>query len=89
MLKIAICDDVSADLRRITALTTAASALPAQQRALRFTAVKTGQLIMELCNPYNNEVVLDENGLPVSNKESHGKGTQSVADFVKQSGRQY
>ncbi len=63
---------------------TAASALPAQQRTLRFTAVNTGQLIMELCNPYNSEVVLDENGLPVSNKESHGKGTQSVADFVKQ-----
>jgi signal transduction histidine kinase len=63
---------------------TAVSALPAEQRTLRFTAVNAGQLIFELCNPYDGEVALDENGFPVSHKKGHGKGTQSVADFIKE-----
>jgi signal transduction histidine kinase len=61
----------------------AVSALPAQQRTLRFTAVDTGQLILELSNPYDGEVALDENGFPISHEEGHGKGIQSVAAFVK------
>ncbi len=65
---------------------TAVSALPARQRTLRFTAVSTGQLIFELSNPYDGEVAVDENGFPVSREEGHGKGTQSVADFVKECG---
>ncbi len=65
---------------------TAVSALPAEQRMLRFTAVNTGQLILELSNPYDGEAVLDENGFPISYKEGHGKGTQSVAGFVKECG---
>jgi len=65
---------------------TAVSALPAQQRALRFTAVNTGQLIFELENPYDGEVALDESGFPISCEEGHGKGTQSVAGFVKKCG---
>ncbi|MEA5064702.1 MAG: GHKL domain-containing protein [Eubacteriales bacterium] len=65
---------------------TALSALPAEQRTLRFTAVNAGQLIFELSNPYDGEVALDENGLPISREEGHGKGTQSVADFVKKCG---
>lgn len=63
---------------------TAVSALPAKQRTLHFTAVNTGQLIFELSNPYDDEVALDENGFPMSREEGHGKGTQSVADFVKE-----
>jgi signal transduction histidine kinase len=63
---------------------TAVSALPAKQRTLRFTAVNTGQLIFEVSNPYEGKVALDENGFPISREEGHGKGTQSVADFVKE-----
>lgn len=65
---------------------TAVSTLPEEQRALRFTTVNTGQLILELSNPYDGEVALDENGFPISHKEGHGKGTQSVANFVKECG---
>lgn len=64
----------------------AASALPAPRRELRFTAVSAGQLIMELTNPYNGEVTLSEDGLPTSPKTRHGRGSQSVADFVRRCG---
>lgn len=60
--------------------------LPAEKRELHFTAVYTGQLILELTNPYEGVVTLDENGLPLSQKEGHGKGGQSVYDFVKKCG---
>ena len=64
----------------------AVSALPAERRELRFTAVSAGQLILELVNPYAGEITLDEKGLPVSAKEGHGKGSQSVYDFVNKYG---
>jgi len=62
----------------------AVSSLAAEQRTLRFTAVNTGQLIFEMSNPYDGEAALDEKGFPISNEEGHGKGTQSVAGFVKE-----
>ena len=65
---------------------TAVSTLPAEKRELRFTAVYTGQLILEMANPYEGPVRLDKNGLPISDKEGHGKGTQSVFDFVSKCG---
>ncbi len=64
----------------------AVSTLPAEKRELRFTAVNAGQLILELTNPYEGEVTLDEKGLPVSSKQGHGKGSQSVFDFVNRCG---
>ena len=64
----------------------AVSLLPAEKRELRFTAVHTGQLILEMTNPYEGKVTLDDEGLPLSSKEGHGKGIQSIYDFVKQCG---
>lgn len=64
----------------------AVSVLPAEGRELRFTTVNAGQLILELINPYEGEISLDEKGLPVSTKEGHGKGSQSVSDFVNKCG---
>lgn len=64
----------------------AVSLLPAEKRELCFTAVHTGQLILQMTNPYEGEVTLDDEGLPLSSKEGHGKGTQSIYDFVKQCG---
>ena len=64
----------------------AVSSLPAERRELRFTAVFTGQLIMELSNPFDGPVELDEDGLPVSRAEGHGRGSQSVAEFVRRCG---
>lgn len=64
----------------------AVSAMPEGQRTLRFTAVYTGQLLLELANPYAGEVALDQNGWPKAKQEGHGRGTQSVAAFVKRCG---
>jgi len=64
----------------------AVSVLPAERRELHFTAVYTGQLIMELSNPFDGAVELGADGLPVSRAEGHGRGSQSVAAFVKRCG---
>lgn len=64
----------------------AVSALPAERRELRFTAVYTGQLVMELSNPYEGAAELGADGLPVSHTRGHGRGSQSVAEFVRRCG---
>lgn len=64
----------------------AVSLLPEERRELRFTAVYTGQLILELANPYAGEVMPDESGYPAAKEAGHGWGTQSVAAFVKRCG---
>ena len=61
----------------------AVSTLPVKHRELCFTAVSTGQLILEISNPYEGEIELNENGLPISSKNGHGNGSQSVYGFVK------
>ncbi len=61
---------------------TAVAVLPAEKREIKFTAICTGQLILELANPYEGEVLFDDKGLPVSNQDGHGKGSQSVSDFA-------
>lgn len=65
---------------------TAVAALPDDKRWLRFTAVYAGQLILELENPYSGEVGFDEKGLPIAREAAHGKGCQSVYNFVRKSG---
>lgn len=65
---------------------TAVSMLPVEQRAICFTVVNTGQLILELSNHYTGDVLLDEKGFPISGRDGHGKGTQSVADFTQKCG---
>ena len=39
-----------------------------------------------MSNPFVGEIDLDTSGLPVAREESHGRGTQSVARFVKECG---
>ena len=53
---------------------------------LRFTAIYTGQLILELTNPYAGKLILDDKGVPVSLKDGHGRGSQSVSAFVNKYG---
>lgn len=64
----------------------AVSTLPTNERRLRFTAISAGQLILEIVNPFMGKVALDEKGLPISSKEGHGKGSQSVSSFVNKYG---
>ena len=61
----------------------AVSDLPTEKRNIRMIAVHAGQLILEITNPYREEILLDANGFPQSTREGHGRGTQSVAEIVR------
>ncbi len=53
------------------------------KRKIKFNAIYTGQLILEITNHFNGKIMTDENGIPISNKSEHGIGTQSVVAFAK------
>lgn len=53
---------------------------------IQITAVFTGQLLVEIVNPYNGEILFDENGYPVSGEKDHGIGTKSVIAFCEKNG---
>lgn len=59
---------------------------PGRERTLRASAVHTGQLILEVENPYSGEVKLNESGYPVTSEKDHGRGSESVRAFVEESG---
>ncbi len=59
---------------------------PERRPYLRASAVYTGQLILEVENPYSGEVVLDDNCYPVTNENGHGIGSESVRAFVEETG---
>ena len=56
------------------------------ERFLRISAIYTGQLILEVENPYSGEVPLDKNGYPTVRDEGHGWGSESVRAFVLENG---
>lgn len=59
-----------------------------EKRIIQFSALFTGQLLLEMGNPYAGDVDLDESGYPTSKEEGHGIGTKSVIAFVeKQNGQ--
>lgn len=59
---------------------------PDKKRFIRLTALYTGQLILEMENPYEGEVLVDEAGFPVTKEEGHGRGTQSVRAYIRSNG---
>ena len=59
---------------------------PQAERCLLVRAIYTGQLILEVENPYSGEVPLDENGYPTARDEGHGWGSESVRAFVRENG---
>ena len=59
---------------------------PERERYLRASAVYTGQLILEVENPYSGEVSLSKDGYPVAKEEGHGRGSESVRTFVEETG---
>lgn len=59
---------------------------PERERYLRASAIYTGQLILEVENPYSGEVLLSKDGYPVSKEEGHGRGSESVRTFVEETG---
>jgi signal transduction histidine kinase len=52
-------------------------------RSIKFNSMYTGQLLLEIENTYVGKIKTDENGFPISQKEDHGIGTQSVICFAK------
>ena len=52
-------------------------------RKIQFTAIYTGQLLLEIENPYTGKIKTNEDGIPLSDKKSHGIGTQSIVSFAK------
>lgn len=59
---------------------------PGEERWLRVRGIYTGQLILEVENPYSGEIQLDENGYPTVREEGHGWGSESVRAFVRENG---
>lgn len=60
--------------------------VPEAERFIDVTAKYKQQLLLEISNSCLDEVMLDEDGHPVTSKEGHGIGTMSVLDFVKKTG---
>jgi signal transduction histidine kinase len=50
---------------------------------LRFTCRSVGRLLLEMENPCEENIVLDENGYPVTLEQGHGIGIKSVITFAK------
>lgn len=53
-----------------------------RERYFRAASVYTGQLVLELENPYCGEVAFDEDGYPIAQGDGHGRGSESVRAFV-------
>lgn len=59
---------------------------PQAERFLCVRTIYTGQLILEVENPYFGEILLDENGYPLAQEEGHGWGGESVRAFARENG---
>lgn len=60
--------------------------LPREKRKIRCKMVGTPSIMLEISNPCASDVVFDSNGLPVSQKEGHGLGVQSISAFCRKNG---
>lgn len=57
-----------------------------QGKHLLVRAIYTGQLILEVKNPYSGEVTFTEDGYPITHEEGHGRGSESIRAFVEEVG---
>ncbi len=60
--------------------------LPHNQRVIRCQMVGTPNIMLEISNPCNETITFDAQGLPVSHKEGHGLGVQSISAFCQKNG---
>lgn len=61
-------------------------ALPLNQRKIRCKMVGTPGVMLKISNPCTGNICFDCNGLPVSQREGHGLGVQSICAFCKKNG---
>ena len=57
--------------------------LPQDQRKIRCKMVGTPSILLEISNPCSGKVSFDSNGFPVSQREGHGLGIQSISAFCR------
>lgn len=57
--------------------------LPREQREIRCKMVGTPGIMLEISNPCAGNLVFDSNGLPLSRREGHGLGVQSISAFCR------
>lgn len=50
---------------------------------IRFTCRSVGRLLLEMENPCDERIALDESGYPIACEEGHGIGSKSVIAFAK------
>ena len=60
--------------------------LPQEKRTICCKMVGTPSVMLEVSNPCAGEVSFDLNGLPVTRKEGHGIGVQSISAFCRKNG---
>ena len=54
-----------------------------EKRYINMTVLCEGQLIIEIENPYQGKVAIDEDQYPTSDEKGHGIGTKSILSFVE------
>ena len=57
--------------------------LPKEQRKIICKCIYKPKLMLEISNPFSNDVVFSENGYPLSKEKGHGIGTRSISAFCK------
>ena len=60
--------------------------LPPERRELRCKMVGAPGVMLELANPCGEAVTFDQQGLPVTRREGHGLGVQSISAFCRKNG---
>lgn len=60
--------------------------LPQKQRMIRCKMVGTPGVMLEISNPFSGNIIFDNNGMPVAQREGHGLGMQSIFTFCKKNG---
>lgn len=61
-------------------------ALPPEDRVIRCRVVCVPSLMLEISNPCTGRVAFDDSGLPVSARDGHGLGVQSISAFCQRHG---
>ena len=60
--------------------------LPREQREIRCTLVGSPSIMLEISNPCIGNISFDSSGLPVSQRDGHGLGVQSISAFCRKNG---
>ena len=60
--------------------------VPSDKRKIQCKMVGTPSIMLELSNPCSGEVTFDHQGLPITKKEGHGLGVQSISAFCRKNG---